>query len=315
MAVTGNKKETGSYTKTYGFVEYKILGANLSNKKLKELGFYIKEEDEDKEREFVAEKDGVKRVMIEFACADAKGKTRRLTFFIEDRPARNKEGNERDLYLYINTQGKTMWSVREDRFEGIFENPYFTGVDDAYSPRRAMVGEEQFMLFMRTAMKINYKDGGTIQYNLKKFFNGNFKELNDDLQTDYLGSIVVATTIRIKQTEEGIKEQEAFYPYAFVSGDAMKVIESKKEFTPADVDAIHQKIKDNKGKKGKERTYVTPLEEMIAKMTDAEYGCKDVYHLGVVKEYVSTEHIETAKASIVIDSEDNDSQDDNSSLY
>lgn len=307
MAITGNVRaessQGGNAKKMYGISSYEILGVNLSNAELKELGFYVKEGDETKEREFVTEKDGVASVQIEFACRSMyeDRRLRKFSFWIENKNARNKEENPRALYKFINDQGLVAWSLRPDEFVGLSEvfNPIFTGPDEELNPRPAKKGEEEFMLFMRACMAINFRDGGTIKYNLKKFFNNSFKELQEDLNSDYLTPVVVATIIQIKQTDEGIKEIESFYRYAFAPGKDYKLLLGKKEYTEEDAALIRRNIKENKGKKGKARVWITPLEELIAKMTDPEYPCKDVFHLGLPIEYVSEGHIQTSDSPVI----------------
>lgn len=318
MAITGKIKTEGtgsSYTKSYGLAAYEILGVNLSNKELKELGFYVKDEELDQDREFVKERDGVATVMLEFVAKSvgSNSKLRKFAFYLENKNARNSEEKERALYKFINDQGKTAWSTTPATYTALSPQyaHYFTGADDDFNPRPAKRGEEEFMLFMRNCMAINYKEGGTISYNVKKLFNGNFKELQADLETDFLSTILVATTIKVKETEDGIKEYESFYPYAFAPGSYYKAVASKGEFTQNDINAIHEKIANNKAKVGKKQ-WVTPLEELIAKMTDENYPCKDIYHLGVVKDFASTEHVETAKSAIISEEDDDD---DDSSKY
>jgi hypothetical protein len=307
MAVTGNRKVEKQYVKTYGLAPFEVLGVNMSNQELKDAGFYVKDEDLEKEREFLKEREGIDSVMIEFACktVGADPKYRRFSFFIEDKNDRNKEDSAKgDLYKFINDQGSTAWSKKPNTYVPL--NPeyahYFTGKDDAFNPRPAKVGEENFMNFMRNCMAIDYKNGGTISYDTKKFFKGNFKDLRSDLASDFLQTILVATTIRIKETDEGIKEIESFYPYLFAPGSYYKLVVNKKDkqFTQEDIDAIRLKEKNNKEKIGK-KAWISPLEQIILKMSDADYGCKDVYHLGVLKEFVSGEHIETSDTAIVTD--------------
>ena len=315
MAVTGNRKQDVSYAKHYGLAAYEILGVNLSNKDLNELGFYVKEEDLEKEREFTKDKDGVDVVMIEFATRSVgdNPKLRRFSFFLEDRNNRNKEGGEKgDLFQFINDQGSVAWSKNSRVYEAL--NPqyaeYFTGKDDSLNPRPAKVGEEQFMNFMRNCMAIDYKAGGTISYNTKKLFRGNVKEVEGDLETDFLSTILVATTIKLKEDETGIKEIESFHPYAFAPGSYYRTVSQKGKFTDEDVEAIHLKIENNKGKQSGERKWISPLEQLIAKMTDKNYPCKDLYYLGVVKEFTGAEHIETSDVTLM---HDNDAEDQESS--
>lgn len=324
MAITGNKKETtevSNYTKTYGIGQFEILGVNLPYKKLKELGFYVKEEDLEKDRDFTGEVEGHAKVQLEFACRDFNKPERlkRFSFWLEDVEVKTKADNPVEKWQFINAQGRCSWSLKPTSFVTEYDSTFFTGVDDAYEPRPAKKGEEEFMAFMRAAMRINYKEGGTIRYNVKKLFAGNVKEIQDDLNTDFLGTVLIATVIRLKQTEEGLKEIETFYSRAFAPGDSYKLLETKKSYSDADIKAVHDKIANNFGKKGKDRKYVTPLEELIAKITDEKYPCKDVFHIGMIKEYKSGNHIEASDSAIITEddyeSAGTDNDDDNSSMY
>lgn len=305
MAITGQKKEQKEFSKSYGLAAYEVLGVNLKYKELKELGFYVKEEDLETERDFTGERDGNQTVQLEFACKSvgSNSKLKRFSFWLENKNDRNNPESEKgDLYKFINDQGSTAWSKKANEYTPL--NPeyakYFTGEDDALNPRPAKVGEEAFMAFMRSCLAVNFKEGGTISYNTKKFFNGNFKDLQGDLETDFLTTVLVATTIKIKETDEGIKEVESFYGYAFAPGSYYKTVMNKGEWDEDAIQAIHDKIAGNKKKeKGVKKDYVTPLETLIAKMTDAQYPCKDVYHIGIVKDYVSDNHPETSKAAVI----------------
>lgn len=319
MAITGNVRTQApqgeARSSLYGISAYKILGVNLSNRELKDLDFYVKEGDEDNDRDFVSERDGVSVAKIEFACESLHdGRKKKFIFWLENSNARNKEDAERPLYKFINDQGKCSWSVKPNVYQGINSeyDHYFTGTDGDLNPRPAKRGEEEMMLFMRSCMAINFRDGGTIKYNIKKFFANSFKELQADLETEFLTPVIVASTIKIKQEDDGIKAYESFYPYAFAPGRYWEELKKKKEFTDADVVRIHQTIAGNKGKKGKARVWVSPLEELVAKMTDNNYPCKEVFHLGLPIEYYSEGKIETSESAI-IDESSIDSGDD--SMY
>lgn len=321
MAVHGQRKQENTYSKSYGIGAFEILGVNMSYPELKEAGFYVKDEDLDKEREFVKEREGIDTVMLEFACktVGANPKYKRFTFFLEDKNDRNKEDSEKGpLYKFINEQGSTAWSKKPNTYVPL--NPeyaeYFTGKDDAYNPRPAKVGEEQLMAFMRCAMAIDYKAGGTISYDTKKFFRGSFKEIQSDLKSDFLQTVVVATTIKVKETEDGVKEVESFYPYAFAPGSYYKLLLNKKDrkFTQEDIDAILERKRKNKAKEGK-KSWINPLEEMVVKMADLDYGCKDAFYLGVIKDFDGEAHVETSTDAIVPDESYSETDEEDTSKY
>ncbi len=91
MAVTGNVKTTTEWSKSYGLASYEVLGCNLSYKELKDLGFYVKDEDLDKDREFTGDKEGIRTVRLEFACKSVgqNSKLKKFTFWLEDSNDRN----------------------------------------------------------------------------------------------------------------------------------------------------------------------------------------------------------------------------------
>ena len=108
MAVKGNKKQEKEFSKTYGFAPYQVLGVNLSYKALKELGFWVKDEDLESDRDFVGDDEGVPTVMMEFACrATTPGnRLRKFTFWLKKQNDRNKEDSPKgDLFKFINDQG------------------------------------------------------------------------------------------------------------------------------------------------------------------------------------------------------------------
>jgi hypothetical protein len=303
MAVTGtarvsNEKE---FKKTLGLGAFSVLGVNLDYPKLKELGFYVKDEDLEKERVFTGEKEGVATVRLEFAVQNLNNEDdrRKFSFFLENAPRVNKSGT---LYSFINNQGRCAWSTNEDKYVGIKPeyDVYFTGLENCLEPRKALKGEEELMLFMRAIFaNMDWRAGATLTYNTKKWFGENFDELNKDLKTDVVGTVIVGCTIKEKDGEDGKKYNESFYNKAFAPGSYYKFLNNKGEFTALDVDSINKRIANNKGKSGKDRNYVNPLEELVVKMADSEYGCTEIYHLGKLKEFNPEEHFATSSSSVV----------------
>lgn len=301
MAVQGNVKtsDEGNYVKKYGFGLFEVLGVQLTHEQLKEHGFPVKDEDLGKDRDFVTEKDGVDVVRLEFACKEVKQNEpilRKISFFIEnkDRESQNSPGS----FQWINNQGNTSYDGGKGK-EGL--QSWFK---DGGEVRKAKPGESEFMEFMRNCMAVDFKTGGTLQYDVSKFFKGNFKELQADLKSDFLSTIIIALTIKERDVEEdGVvvkKEYENFYNKAFAPGSQWKFMQNKKEFTEDDIKKLHEKVardkeiaqhnKDNPTSK-KKREWLSALEKIVVSMTDEQYPCKDRAYFGLNKEYVAGESL------------------------
>lgn len=298
MSVQGtvkNETETG-FSKNYGFGLFEILLANGTNEQLKEKGFYVKEEDLGTEREFVTERDGVNVARIEFACKEVKAGEeallKKFSFFIEEREkeSQNTPGN----FQWINNQGNTSYATSKDALPGWFK--------EGRDVRKTFAGEAEFMEWMRNCMAVDFKAGGTLQYDVSKFFKGNFKELQADLKSDFLSTIVVNMTIKERDVDEdGVivkKEYENFYNRAFAPGSQWKFLQNKKEFTEDDIQKLHEKVGRNKEiimwnkehpEERKKQEWLSPLEKIVVAMTDQQYPCKDRAYFGIHKEYVAGE--------------------------
>lgn len=290
--ITGDQRkqqENSGFAKKIGISCYEVLGVNMTNKQLKEAGFYVKDEDLDSEREFTGEDNGMRSVRLEFALKQVKTENphmKKISFFLKDGDRENeKTGN----IQWINDQGKCTWGSKASLPD------WFKGTDGNLNARKAKDGEEHFMNFMRACMNIDWKNGGVLKYDLNKMFNGNFKEIQGDLKTDYLQTVIVANTIKVKDVknpesdEMETKEFESFYSKMFAPGVNMKFLNNKKEFTDEDIKAIRKKIENNKGKKGKDRDFVYAIEELVANMADPEYGCKDIFYPGLLKNFDASE--------------------------
>lgn len=301
MAVQGEKREPGSdFAKKYGFMLAEIVGVNLTNEQLKREGFYVKDEDLDVERQFVTDKDGVEVARLEFAVKEVKkegGVVRRINFFIEnkDKESQNTPGS----FQWINNQGRTSY----DGGKGESGLPaWFVGKGTV---RKAKAGEAEFMEFMRNCMAIKWSEGGTLGYNVNKFFQGNFKELQEDLKSDFLCTIIIPCTIKERDVveEEGQdpvkKEYENFYNKAFAPGDQWKFVQNKGAggYTEKDVANILAKVEKNKeiaqynktAETKRKYEWLNGVESIIAAMSDPAYPCKDRKFYGPLKDYVPSE--------------------------
>lgn len=297
MAVKGTKKVEGEWSKKYGIGSFNIIGVNMSYQELKDAGFYVKEEDLEKEREFTGDDEGIPTIRLEFACESLEGLKRKFTFFVKNENNESKAGN----FEFINDQAKNGWSTSEKKY--IPKNAeyalYFTGEDDNLNPRPAKQGEYNVMSFLRCAMAIDWKNGGTLSYDWRKIFQGNVKEIREDLASEFKQNVVVACTIATKDTDNGPKQVESFYQYAFAPGGYYKTLLNHGTYSESDVQKLHASKEGNVGKKGKDRTFLNALEELIIKMTDKEYPCKDMFHLGKIKDFSPEDHGEMSDKAII----------------
>ena len=177
MAVQGTvRTETEGFSKQYGFGLFEILGVNLTNQQLKEQGFYVKDEDLEKDRVFLGEKEGVNTVRIEFALKEVKQEgalLKKYSFFLEDkdRESQNTPGS----FQWINNQGTTSYATSKENLADWFK--------EGKDVRKAKVGEAEFMEFMRNCMAVDFSKGGTLQYDVSKFFKGNVNVEDSALNT------------------------------------------------------------------------------------------------------------------------------------
>jgi len=316
MAVTGNVAiGNEEYRKKYGFGLFEVLFVNGTNEQLKAAGFNVKEEDIDAERNFITEREGVDSVRLEFACKEVTSKgnplLRKISFFIENKE--RESGTNPGSFQWINNQGTCSYDGGKG-IDGL--QAWFKEEKDV---RKALNGEEQFMTFMRNCMAVNFREGGTLAYNVKKFFKGDFRELQADLKSDYLSTIIIALTIKEKDVldeESGVtvkKEYENFYNKEFAPGSSWKTVLNKKEWTEDDVQKIldkGQRIEEIRAynrahpQDKKKMEYFTAIEKLIATMADPQYPCKDRHFFGLLKEYdASTDFVGSGK---VVSSDDAD---------
>mgnify|MGYP003472970780 CR=1 FL=1 len=298
MAVQGTvRTETEGFSKQYGFGLFEILGVNLTNQQLKEQGFYVKDEDLEKDRVFLGEKEGVNTVRIEFALKEVKQEgplLKKYSFFLEDkdRESQNTPGS----FQWINNQGTTSYATSKENLADWFK--------EGKDVRKAKVGEAEFMEFMRNCMAVDFSKGGTLQYDVSKFFKGNVKELAGDLKSDYLSTIIINMTIKERDVVENEgdepvkKEYENFYNKAFAPGSQWRFLQNKREFTETDIVKLHEKVERNKEiiahnkanpTAKKKQEWLSPLEKIVVQMTDQQYPCKDRTYFGMHKEYVPGE--------------------------
>lgn len=271
--IGGKKREAKEFSLKVGVGEVEVVAVNPDREDLCSL----LGRDIEKDPEYCNEKDvegkKVKTVRLSFYVKDKNsedGRIDQITFFLEDRERTNKAG---DKYQFINAIGRSTWAATDKDLP-----EWFTKRDY----RKARVGEGELYEFLVTWLQdLDYRDAGTVlELNWDKLIKGNVKELREQINGEYSGSIAVGFTVRNvevvdKDTEEKVVRQyQAISNKAFAIGKNFKFFKTRK-FTPEVLESLRNRnIKDLKD-----------YEKFALKLTDKEYGIKDHFILDVVQDY------------------------------
>jgi hypothetical protein len=199
-----------------------------------------------------------------------------VSFFLEDMDAISSTGKT----MYVNAVGATSYVDKEDNLQDWFKK--------AMTHRVAKKGERELMDFLRSWLvniELNIEKGGyknNILLDTAKLFNDNLRELNELITSEYAGTVVLLNTIKTREVEEEgktvTKQYENVYNKQFLPGNCMRFF--KTDYT-GDRPKFVQKFVDE---------------------VRGEYGCKDFYYLGELKDYVEGENVMSSDAPILSDS-------------
>lgn len=263
MAVTGKKRENVDFSKKVGLFEGQVICVNPSVEEYEEvLGIQLSEDS--KATEYLGEKEGVNMVRISIWLKDVKTEDKyAMQFFLKDEFRSNKD---RDKDQYINNVGVCSWAQDSESLPSWFaERPY----------RKARVGEEELYEFLRSWLKLNYKDADTtLELSWKKLIKGDVSEIREQIDGEFDGNVVVMATVVVKETDDGIKEYQGIYNKAFLDPVYLKYFRNV-DYTN---DEVVSKLRKRKPKDLK------PYERFILNIT-GEYGCKDIFRLKEVSDY------------------------------
>jgi len=274
MSIGGNRREnTGdSFSKSVGLYEGKIVSINPSIEEYKEvLGIELKEDS--KATEYIGEsKEGNTYLRINVWTEDVKtGNKYPIQFYLENKEKENKDATKKQ---YINNVGVCSWAESPKNLpEWFSERDY----------RVAYVGEEELYNFMRTWLSsLDYRSAETtLELDWKKLMRGNVKDLKDQIDGEWANNIVAPATIKIQEKDGEMKEYQSVWNKAFLSPYSLKQFRL--------VDYNNPMVLENlKRKKPKE---MKAHEKFVVQIT-SEYGCKDVFYLGDLKEYVADEFLQ-----------------------
>lgn len=209
-----------------GLEQFQVIAVNPTTDEINAL--YERDgKDDDKEQEYVTEREGNDQVRITFFLrALQSARITRKSFYIVDKERTNKDGNK---HQYINQIGQTGWGASEDDLTDFFKT--FTNKDRQVlgkkSFRIAKEGEGDFYEFAKSVLRgVNYYDPTTdITFDFKKMLKGNFKELNTVFTGDFASPFVATNYIKNVETENGMKTYNEVWTDVILAPEMLGKIE------------------------------------------------------------------------------------------
>lgn len=285
-SIKGKQREAlEDFGKKIGMVEVEVIAVNPTIEEFKEvLG---RELDADsKLTEYLGEsRDGNNYCRVDFWLkATEAGQTFKASFFLEDKVRTNQDG---DKQQYINNIGVCSWAADPDTLPSWFA---------ARDYRDAKGGEEDFYTFIRAWLGgLDYRDTDTeLELDWKKLMKGNLDDLKDQIGGDFAVPFIAMATVAIKEVGDELKEYQGIYTRGFLPAFTMR------HFTLIDYSdpAIIAKLAAKASKDLK-------VHERFVTNVTGDYGCKDIYSLKPLSEYIAEEHIVASDESMMGSTEEN----------
>ena len=285
--IGGSKREKSEldFSKKVGLFEANVIAINPTIEEFKDiLGMELKEDS--KAAEYLGEtKDGNTYLRIDVWLQKVNAEDKfKVSFFLEDKERENKDGTKNQ---YINSVGMCSWAADENDLA-----EWFTKDRDF---RIAYVGEEDLYNFLRIWLcELDYRNAKTtLEIEWKKLMRGNVKQLKDEINGEWCGTVGALATVIVKERDGESKEYQGIYNKAFLHGSALKQFRL--------VDYENRKTQDNlKSKKPKE----LKAHEKFVMNVIGEYGCKDYYILKDLQEYNAENNLVASDAFISDDGDD-----------
>lgn len=200
------------------------------------------------------------------------------TFDLKQTPLTSKAGKT----CFINSKYMTSWATDESELSSIFHGG---------NVHIAVEGEQHLAEFLKIGMQ-DYP-----QFNVNKWFEGDFSELNQAISNEDFGlvgaSVVVETSRdgRLKNkvyTKKFIPEKEVEHFYNSVFGKLMikKLLEQETINRDKSLTAGHKR-------------YLKDWEKLLAMMNDPYFPCQDFFYNGQIKPYVDKENIITTSDLLI----------------
>lgn len=288
MQIGGEKREntgSGNSAKKVGLFECNVIAINPTIEEFKnKLEIELKEDS--KAAEYLGEtKDGNNYLRVDFWLQRVNNDEKfKVSFFLEDKERENKDGTK---HQYINSVGVCSWAADENDLA-----EWFTKGRDF---RIAYTGEEDLYNFMRTWLaELDYRNAKTIlQIEWKKLMKGNVKDLRDQIDGEWCGTIGALATVIVKERDGESKEYQGIYNKAFLYGGSVK------QFRLVD----YGNKKTQEALKNKKPRDLKTHEKFVVNVI-GEYGCKDYYILKDLQEYNTDDNLVASDSFISEEGDD-----------
>lgn len=289
MAIGGNAR--AEFPKKVGLFEGKVLAINPDREQYETLtGFKV--DDDSKQFDYLGEdkETGVPTLRLNFLVEDVVTKQLfPINFFLKKKVRENKDKTK---VQFINSVGLCTWAVSAEDIQ-----PNFIKFERTF--REAYEGEEELFKFLRSWLSnINFFDAkADLTIDMNKVFNGNVRELTDQIKGSNATTVLCMATIRtVAKDGEDDKEFQNVYNRDFLPGNRIKNFRLTK-YTEEYLGALVDKKKANKehndtvksSGEGKAK-YLKDYEEYALTASDSEHGIKDFYSFDMLKVYDASEN-------------------------
>lgn len=293
--MVGEKREHINGELYVGWTESRVLAINPDLEKLAELGYPV---DDKEEPEYCKEKEGVMTARIDIYFEEVKSKYKfKKSYFLENEEVVQKVKDDwsddqieafNPKTQWVNQVGDTQWVVDEKDLPKRFTHFTKTNKDtkevSIYGDKEyriAKKGEGDLMLFVREWLDFNItKTTTNILLDMKKIFNGNFKELQEQVGGEYSLNTVEVLEVKTVEKDGETNQYQSVYKTS-LPGYLMSKIRTAK-FTDENI----QKWKDEKYNKdtNPKGRYLNKYEQLAVDIT-GEYGSKNYFELVPFKKY------------------------------
>lgn len=255
------KRESTEFSRKVGVAEWRVLKFNPTRYELNQI---LSKEDSEKDTE-----PDYSGTVVAWLQDVKTGFKTPVKFFMENEDEIATTGKTR----YVNAVGKSSYADSEENLADWFKK--------AMTYRVAKKGEAELMEFVRNWLQdieLNVDKGGNknnILLDINKILQGNVKELNDLIDSEYAGTVVATASIRSKKTEDGTKLYQNIFNKKFLPGYCIKY------FNPLNTKMVPNFVEEWK--------------------TDVkgEHGCKDYFTLEPLRDYKEGENPVEKDAAIL----------------